>query len=147
MDTFALVEFLAVILTALALVPGAAHVMQLPNKLPMTREMYLIAQRLYRGWNMSAFVVIGALIATLILMLEADEQAFAPALIAFLAIVATQIVFWTFTFPVNRRTHNWTQAPQENWQSLRDRWEFSHAASAALNFIAVVSVTIAVLRS
>ena len=96
---------------------------------------------------MSAFVVIGALIATLILVLEADGPAFAPALIAFLAIVATQIVFWTFTFPLNRRTRNWTQAPADDWQKLRDRWEFSHAAAAALNFIAVVSVTIAVLRS
>jgi hypothetical protein len=147
MDTFSLIQFIAVVFTALALVPAAAHVMELPNKLPMPREMYLIAQRLYRGWNMSAFVVIGALIATLILVFKVDGQAFVPALVAFLAIVATQIVFWTFTFPVNRRTRNWTQAPQDDWQKLRDRWEFSHAASAVLNFIAVVSVTIAVLGS
>jgi len=147
MDTFSLIQFLAVILTAMALIPGAAHVMELPNKLPMTREAYLTVQRLYRGWNMSAFVVIGALIATLTLVFVADDQAFVPALLGFLAIVATQIVFWTFTFPVNRVTRNWTQVPQDDWQKLRDRWEFSHAVSAALNFIAVVSVTLAVLRS
>lgn len=146
MDSLRLVEFLAIVLTALALVPAAAHVMELPNKLPMTREAYLIVQRVYRGWNLSAVVVIGALIATLILMLSVDGAAFVPALIGFLAIVATQIVFWVFTFPVNRLTRDWTQVP-EDWKQLRDRWEFSYAASAVLNFIAVVCVTVAVLRA
>jgi hypothetical protein len=146
MNALSLVEFLAVILTALALVPAAAHVMELPNKLPMTREAYLIVQRVYRGWNMSAFVVIGALIATLVLMILVDGAAFVPALVGFLAIVATQIVFWTFTYPVNKITRNWTRVP-DDWTALRDRWELSHAASAVLNFIAVVCVTVAVLRS
>jgi hypothetical protein len=146
MNTLSLVEFLAVILTALALVPAAAHVMELPNKLPMTREAYLIVQRVYRGWSLSGFVVIGALIATLALMVLADDAAFVPALIGFLAIVATQIVFWTFTYPVNKITRNWTRVP-DDWTALRDRWELSHAASAVLNFIAVVCVTVAVLRS
>ncbi|HEV7609225.1 MAG TPA: hypothetical protein VGO61_17925 [Steroidobacteraceae bacterium] len=146
MEPISLIELLAVVLCALALVPSMAHVMELPNKLPMTREAYLLVQRLYRGWNMSAFVVIGALIATFILVLSANEAAFAPALIGFLAMVATQVVFWVFTFPVNKATRNWTQV-SDDWQLLRDRWEFSHAASALLNFIAVVSVTIAVLRA
>jgi hypothetical protein len=146
MDTLHLVEFLAVVLTALALAPGMAHVMELPNKLPMTREAYLIVQRVYRGWNLLAFIVIGALIATLVLVLSVDGDAFVPALIGFLAIVATQVVFWVFTFPVNRLTRDWTQVP-DDWQRLRDRWEFSHAASAVLNFIAIVCVTVAVLRS
>jgi hypothetical protein len=146
MNTLSLVEFLAVVLTALALVPAAAHVMELPNKLPMTREAYLIVQRVYRGWSLSGFVVVGALIATLALMFLADEAAFVPALIGFLAIVATQIVFWTFTFPVNKITRNWTRVP-DDWTALRDRWELSHAASAVLNFVAVVCVTVAVLRS
>jgi hypothetical protein len=146
MDASTLVQFLAVVLTALALVPAMAHVMELPNKLPMTREAYLIVQRVYRGWNLSAFVVIGALIATLVLVMSVDGAAFLPALIGFLAIVATQVVFWMFTYPVNRLTRNWTRVP-DDWQVLRDRWEISHAVSAALNFIAVVSVTVAVLRT
>lgn len=146
MNTLSLVEFLAVVLTALALVPAAAHVMELPNKLPMTREAYLIVQRVYRGWSLSGFVVVGALIATLALMILADDAAFVPALIGFLAIVATQIVFWTFTYPVNKITRNWTRVP-DDWTALRDRWELSHAASAVLNFVAVVCVTVAVLRS
>jgi hypothetical protein len=146
MDVLTAVQFLAVVLTALALVPAMAHVMELPNKLPMTREAYLIVQRVYRGWNLSAIVVIGALIATLVLVVSVEGAAFLPALIGFLAIVATQVVFWVFTYPVNRLTRNWTRVP-DDWQALRDRWEISHAVSAALNFIAVVSVTVAVIRA
>ena len=56
------------------------------------------------------------------------------------------MVFWLFTFPVNRRTNNWTEAP-EDWEQLRDRWELSHAASALLNFIAFVCIAVAILNS
>jgi hypothetical protein len=146
MNGFLLIEFLAVVLTALALVPAMAHVMELPNKLSMPVETYLIVQRMYRGWSFSGIVVFAATIATLILLFYADGDAFAPALVAFLAIAATQVVFWVYTFPVNRITRHWTRAPHD-WKRLRDRWELSHAVSAVLNFIAVVSVTIAVVRA
>lgn len=141
-----LAGLLALVLTAVALVPAAAHVLELPNKLPLPREAYLTVQQLYRGWSRIGFVIIAALITTLWFAVVAGESAEIPATIAFLAIVLTQVVFWLYTFPVNRRTHNWTEAP-ENWEELRDRWEISHAASALLNFIALVCVAVAILRS
>ena len=62
-----------------------------------------------------------------------------------MAVLATQLVFWVFTFPVNRYTRNWRDAPREDWRRLRDRWELSHAVSALLNFIALVCVAVAIL--
>jgi len=141
-----LVELLALVLTALALVPAAAHVIEMPNKMPLPRDAYLTVQRVYRGWAFAGIVVVGALIATLWLAAVVDGRAVVPAVIAFGAILLTQVVFWVFTFPVNRRTHNWTEAP-EDWEWLRDRWEFSHAANAFLTFIALVCVTLAILAS
>jgi len=138
-----LVQLLAVVLTAVALVPAAAHVLELPNKLPMPREEYLTVQRMYRGWQFAGFVVCGALVATLWLAIVAEGDAKGPAIIAFLAILGTQVVFWGITFPVDQRTHNWTAAP-EDWERLRDRWEISHAASALLNFVALVCVALAI---
>ncbi len=135
---------LALVLTAVALVPAAAHVLELPNKLPLEREAYLMVQQVYRGWSRLEVVVIAALVATLWLAVVADEDSEVPATLAFLAIAMTQVVFWTFTFPVNRRTRNWTEAP-DDWEQLRDRWEISHAASALLNFIAFVCVAVAIL--
>ena len=141
-----LAQLLAIVLTALALVPAAAHVIELPNKLPMPRDDYLTVQRVYRGWQFAGYVVMAALVATLWLAVVSDGAARVPAILAFLAILATQFVFWGITFPVNRRTHDWTTVP-EDWKRLRDRWEISHAASAVLNFIALVCVAMAIAAS
>ena len=140
------IQLLALVLTALALIPAAAHVLELPNKLPLDREQYLTVQQMYRGWNRVAFVVIPAIVVTTWLAIIADGPAEAPAVVAFVAILFTQVVFWGVTVPVNRRTHDWTEAP-EDWERLRDRWEISHAAIAMLNFIALVCVAVSVARS
>ena len=66
------------------------------------------------------------------------------ALLAFLCIVGSQVVFWTFTFPANQATVNWTEIP-ENWEALRTRWEYSHAAGAGLNLVAMISLVLSVL--
>jgi hypothetical protein len=139
-----IVRFLAVVFAALALVPAAAHLIELPHKIGLTGSDYLIVQRLYRGWNMAGIVVIGALLlmAALAYQLRGRQPAFGFALFALLCIAGTQIIFWTFTFPVNRETSNWTVLPA-NWIALRSRWEYSHAASAVLNILALLSATAA----
>jgi hypothetical protein len=141
-----LAQLLALVLTAIALAPAAAHVLELPNKLPLHREEYLTVQQVYRGWNRLGFVVIAALLATMWMAVVADERAEIPATLAFIAILLTQVVFWLYTYPVNRRTHDWTEAP-DDWEELRDRWEISHAANALLTFIALVCVAVAILNS
>ena len=54
------VSFLAVVLTALALIPYGAHLFSLPNKIGMTQEQYFIAQRAYDGWALMALVLFPA---------------------------------------------------------------------------------------
>ncbi len=56
----------------------------------------------------------------------------------------TQVLFWTFTFPANQLTENWTLVP-DNWAALREQWEYSHAASALLNLVALVALIAAVV--
>ena len=48
---------------------------------------------------------------------------------AFLCMTGTQVLFWTFTYPANQQTRNWSVLP-ENWLALRQQWEYSHDASA-----------------
>lgn len=144
-----LIQFAAVFFCGLALVPAAAHAMELPNKIRLPREEYLIAQKLYRGWHSVAAIVIIALVATGLLVAQSRSTGAAPeraAIVAFACIVATQLVFWTVTFPVNRATRNWSAAPPD-WIALRRRWEFSHAASAVLNLLAFGAAVLAVLWS
>jgi len=53
-------------------------------------------------------------------------------------------VFWTYTYPANQVTNNWTVLP-ENWRELRRQWEYSHATSAGLNLVALVVVILSLL--
>ena len=131
----------SLLLATLALMPAAAHLLELPNKIKLSGKEYLTVQRLYRGWALAGIVVAAALLSTLMLlfMLRGWPTAFALAWVAFLCIAGTQIVFWTFTYPVNRMTANWTFLPGD-WPELRKRWEYSHAASAVLNLIALVAL-------
>jgi hypothetical protein len=80
---------------ALALAPAMAHLLELPNKIGLPRGEYLTVQQIYRGSALLGFVVAGALFSTLALtlMVRRDRHAFFPALVAFLCIVGTQVVF------------------------------------------------------
>jgi hypothetical protein len=140
------IRFASVLLVALALVPGLAHVLELPNKIRLSREEYVAVQRLYRGWQWVGVLVVGALVSTGLLawIVRDDPRQFAPAAVALIAIVLTQMIFWVFTFPVNQRTANWTRVPSE-FERLRKRWEYSHATAASLNLVALTAVTLAVL--
>jgi hypothetical protein len=54
------------------------------------------------------------------------------------------IVFFTFTYPANQQTVNWTVLP-DNWQQLRRHWEYSHAIGAGLYFVAFISLLLSLL--
>jgi hypothetical protein len=60
-----LIQFLAIILTALALVPSGAHLAALRNKIAMAQADYFVAQRVYAGWTLFGIVLFGALAANL----------------------------------------------------------------------------------
>jgi hypothetical protein len=133
----------SLLLATLAMMPAAAHVLELPNKIRLSGIEYLMVQRLYRGWAVTRVVVVAALLSVLVLLFMVRElpTAFALAWVAFLCIAGTQLVFWTFTQPVNRMTANWAFLPGD-WSDLRRRWEYSHAASAALNLVALVALIV-----
>jgi hypothetical protein len=138
-----MVWVVSLLLATLAMMPGAAHVLELPNKIGLSGVEYLTVQRLYRGWAFTRLVVVAALLSMVVLLFMVREYptAFALAWVAFLCLVGTQLVFWTFTQPVNRVTANWTFLPGD-WFELRRKWEYSHAASAALNLAALVALVV-----
>ena len=142
-----MLRFASLLFVALAFAPAAAHLLELPNKIGLTRDEYLVVQQVYRGWAWLGIVVYGALFSTLAhaVFARGRRAELIPAALAFLCIAGTQAIFWTWTFPANQETLNWTMLPA-HWESLRAQWEYSHAASAVLNLAALVSVIVAVLN-
>jgi hypothetical protein len=135
-----ILQFTALILTALALVPGGAHLLALPNKIHLAQNEYFLAQSIYRGWALLGIVLIGALLANFALAIAQRRQAAFPyVLVSLLCIAATLAIFFAFTFPANQATNNWTVVPA-NWEELRRQWEISHAVNAAITFVALCAL-------
>jgi hypothetical protein len=141
-----IVAFLALIFTALALVPYGAHLFSLPNKIGMTHTQYFIAQRAYDGWALQALVLFPAMVLNIVLayLLRTERPGFMLAAAGCLCMAATLAVFFAFTYPANVATQNWTISPA-NWEELRVRWEYSHAVNALLAFASFCLMTMASL--
>jgi hypothetical protein len=140
--------FLSIVLTAVAMSAGLAHLFALPNKISLAANDYLIVQQIYRGWALLGIVIVAALLCVLGLAvsLRHASSAFQLTVAAAVCIAASLVVFFSFTFPANRATANWTELP-DGWQSLRRQWEYSHAVGALLYFSALACLTLAALNA
>ncbi|HZW08484.1 MAG TPA: hypothetical protein VFF69_01145 [Phycisphaerales bacterium] len=138
--------FAAIVLVALTLGPSLAHLLELPNKIGLDRAAYFTVQQVYRGWALLGILIFLALASTLTLtiMLRRERRPMLLSAVSFIALAAGQAVFWAFTFPANQATSNWTVAPPD-WEQLRSRWEYSHAAGALLNTLALAAIVLSVL--
>ena len=142
------IEFLAILLTALAVVPAGAHLFELPNKINLARDAYLTVQGIYAGWAWFGTVDLAALVINVVLAIKLGEQRPAVyfAWTAALCFVVFFAIFFTWTFPANQVTANWTTMP-DDWSGLRREWEYSHAANAVVMLIALCLVTLSVITA
>jgi hypothetical protein len=133
-------------LLAIALGGGFAHLFELPHKMRLGREEYLTVQQIYRGWALLGIPIFGALGATtwLAVLERRRPRVFGLTLAAALAIAASLVVFFTFTYPANQATANWTMLP-DDWEALRRRWEYAHAVGALLTYAALGSIAASLL--
>ena len=113
-------QFGTMLLFAISLIPGGAHVLELANKISLEREAYMTVQQIYRGWNLIGAEMIAALVAGLLLSFLSRRQRvpFRFAMTGSALLAASLGVFFLWTFPANTATRNWTIAPQ-NWMTLR----------------------------
>jgi hypothetical protein len=140
-------QFLVIVLVAMALVPVGAHLLARPNKIELPEEQYFTTQAVYLGWALpTGVVLISAIIASLVLtiVIRGRGAAFWLALTSFVLMTATLVIYFIWTQPANSATTNWTVVP-DNWRELRTQWEFGHTVNAVLTFIALCAVTASTL--
>lgn len=138
----------AVLLVGLSLVPGGAHLAELPNKMRLAPADYMTVQTIYAGWALWGFVIIAALAAIFAhaIAFRHDSMVRWLSLGAFTALLTNRMIFWTYTLPVNKLTRHWTITPPD-LELARRQWEYSHAANAVFTFVAFVLITLAALRA
>jgi hypothetical protein len=141
-----LVQFLAIVISAVALIPSGAHLAALPNKIALPQAEYFTVQAIYTRWALlgllwPAAMLMNALLASLV---RSQAGPFWFAALASLCFVVMLAVFLLWTFPANEATNNWTTVP-ENWETLRRQWEYSHAVNGVLVFVALCLTTLSSL--
>lgn len=139
-------QFAALVIAALALVPSAAHLAALPNKIGLPQADYFTVQGIYRRWAMlgllwPASVILNGLLAYLV---RAQQGPLWLAIGAASCFVVMLAIFLIWTFPANQATENWTSVPG-NWETLRRQWEYSHAVNAGIVFVAFCLTALSVL--
>lgn len=142
------VKIAALAFTALILIPSGAHLFELPAKIDLDRDAYFIVQGIYMGWAAFFLPIVAAIAANGLLFAQLRQAKPTKARWALLSaglITASLAVFFAFIFPGNQATENWTMQP-ENWDALRQRWEYGHAANAVLVFAALIATAIAAVE-
>jgi hypothetical protein len=135
-----ILSFIALLLTAVALIPLGAHVFEMSAKMKLGRDAYLMAQGLYRGWAWFGVVFAGAFLACAArAALPGARSDRLLSLLAAVMIAASIAIFFVYVYPANQATKDWT-AVAANWKALRQQWEWGHAASAACVLLAFLSL-------
>ncbi|MCZ0733698.1 DUF1772 domain-containing protein [Phreatobacter sp. AB_2022a] len=144
--TVRIVQFLAIVASALALVPAGAHLAALPNKIGLPEADYFTVQGIYRGWVVLGWLWPAALLlnAGLAILVRSQAVPFWLTLVAALCFVLMLLIFVIWTQPANQVTENWTTVPA-NWETRRRQWEYSHAANTAIAFVALCLATLSAL--
>ncbi|SMH30037.1 hypothetical protein [Mesorhizobium australicum] len=142
-----ILKLLTLALTTLTVIPGGAHLFELPAKIGMTEAEYFTAQSIYAGWALFGVAIFAAIAANGFLswtLRRKDRVAARSALASALLICLTLVVFFIWVFPGNQATSNWTSIPG-NWEDLRRNWEYGHAVNAVITFIALLATGRAII--
>ena len=162
---FLTLQVVTVFLVAITMGLALAHALELPGKLRLDQQTYLATQTIYYpGFTIGGIAEPLAVVALILLLVATgrDNTKFWWILAGLIAVVAMQGVFWFVTQPANRfwlkhqhlnqagsrffsidqsREH---RSGDQDWRQLRNQWEYSHVARAALATIALIALATAI---
>ena len=161
-----IVGVLAVLPAVITMVPAAAHVLELPGKLRLSRAEYAVVQRIYYpGFTRAGLAEVPAVLmaAAALAVTPTDSADFALRSVALAALATVQAVYWLQVHPVNRfwlaneeldrfsagffatgrRLPDDGEGNTARWQALRARWESGHVLRAVFATAAVVTLVAA----
>jgi hypothetical protein len=147
-------RFLTIVLSALALTMTSAHVLELPQKMTYTAEMYAaVNTTLYRYFAIiGGPYQIGSIVSAIVLTILVRRRSviFRWALVGTVLLLAAFVSWLILVLPVNREVAAALEASPETvswlWQRLRDRWEYGHATGFVLHLAGFCAVVASVVR-
>lgn len=162
---FAMLQIVTLLLVAIAMALSLAHALELPGKLRLSREQYLVAQPIYYpGFTIGGASEPVGIVALMLLSISTPTGTaqFWLTICAFAALAFAHAIYWMLTHPVNNFwlkdfelkglgagffgfgvSHQNQTKP--DWTEFRDRWEYSHVARAGLSMLSLILLTTALV--
>ena len=134
--------FLAILTTGLAAGVASAHFLELPNKMMLSVQDYLLVQqRLYDGFgSIAGPIELVSLLSTaaVAVLIRGQRRRFLLALLASILIMIALVIWQLNNGPVNDAVDSWTiSSVPPDWTAFRNQWEYAHATRAVLFIIAL----------
>jgi hypothetical protein len=108
-----------------------------------------VSQTLYGAFGtIGASFEVGAVATTVVLaiLVRRRRPAFGWTLLGALCVVAAHAAFWIWLAPVNATIAALTlETLPADWMELRNQWEYTHAARAVLQIIALGALVFSIL--
>jgi hypothetical protein len=143
-------RLLTIMFTALSLGPALGHLLELPAKMTYEGGLWLtVSQTLYGAFGtIGASFEVGAVVTAVVLAILVRQRrpAFGWTLLGALCVVAAHAAYWIWLAPVNATIAALTpETLPADWMGLRDQWEYTHAARAALQIVALGAFVFSIL--
>jgi hypothetical protein len=130
--------FGTVLLAALGLILGGAHVLEMPAKMAYDAELYAaVTSTLYQLFGpVGALLQVASILAAGVLaFLVRGRPAFRPTLLGAAALGLSLLLWFSLVAPVNAAwrevMESAPEAVPEAYERLRPRWEYGHVAAFA----------------
>ena len=160
-------QVVTIVVVSVAMALSLAHALELPGKLRLSKEYYLVTQQIYYpGFTFGGLAEPIGLVLLLVLLFVATPAGpkFWLTTAAFLAFLLMHATYWLITHPVNNfwlkdfqpeklakgffsfdPLGNVERLRTADWTALRDRWEYSHVLRAALALLSLVLLVASVV--
>lgn len=158
-----MLSLISLLLVAVTMGLSLAHALEFPGKLRLEEQPYRAVQAIYYpGFTIGGLVgEFGGMLALVVLILltpKAPER-FWLTIAALGFLVIGHAIYWTVTHPANA---TWlkdttlsggdaaffgsTSSSETDWRHMRDVWEYSHVARAAIHILSFLCLALAVMR-
>jgi hypothetical protein len=143
-------RLVTIMLTALSMGTALCHLLEMPAKITYEGALWLtLLQTLYPPafGTIGAFFEVGAVVtAVMLAFLVRRRPAFVWTLLGALCLVVAHAAFWIWVAPVNATMSPLTpETLSADWMRLRNQWEYTHAARAVLQIVALGALVFSIL--
>ena len=149
MSTLKLLQLIAVVLMGVQLGVSYAHFMQMPGKLALPLDCYILVQNQVISYQVKlAFIEVPSIVSAIAaaVLLRNHHKAFWLTLTGAICMVLMLLIWAVLIQPINQQIDVWTPATvPSHWTDLRYQWHLYHLVRLLLAAVGMVALTLSLL--